>query len=86
MPEFIRANCEYPGRWDGEIQRKYYIDDLIITVTHVYTRDKRMAFHVTSFIQTKNGLITGIDEYWGDDGDAPQWRQDKHIGCEIERG
>lgn len=24
-----------------------------------------------------------MDEYWGDDGEAPQWRIDKHIGTEI---
>ena len=25
-----------------------------------------------------------VEEYWGDDGPAPQWRQDKHIGTKIK--
>lgn len=23
VEEFIRANCEYPGEWDGEMERKH---------------------------------------------------------------
>ncbi len=83
VDEFIRANCEYPGEWDGEIERKEVIANLIITVTHVWTKDQSMSFHVTSFIKIEDELITSIDEYWGDDCDAPQWRLDKHIGCGI---
>ena len=82
--EFIRANCEYPGKWAGEIQRKEVIGDLIITVTHVYGRDRALSFHVTSFICTDGGKIASIDEYWGDDGQPPKWRLDKHIGTPIK--
>lgn len=84
VDEFIRANCEYPGEWDGEIERKEVIANLTITVTHVWTKDQSISFHVTSFIRIEDELITSIDEYWGDDGDAPQWRLDKHIGCGIK--
>ena len=31
-----------------------------------------------------DGKIASVDEYWGDDGPAPQWRQDKHIGTKIK--
>jgi hypothetical protein len=31
-----------------------------------------------------DGKIASVDEYWGDDGAAPQWRQDKHIGTIIK--
>ena len=82
--EFIHANCEYPGKWAGEIQRKEVIGDLIITVTHVYSRDIALSFHVTSFIRVEGGKIAAIDEYWGDDGEPPQWRLDKHIGTPIK--
>lgn len=27
--------------------------------------------------------IAALDEYGADDGDAPQWRLDKHIGTSI---
>lgn len=84
VDEFIRANCEYPGEWAGEIERIEKINDLVITVTHVFTKDNSMSFHVTSFIKLQDGKIAAVDEYWGDDGTAPQWRQDKHIGTKIK--
>lgn len=81
--EFIRANCEYPGEWDGQIERMLRTEDCIITATHVYSKDKSLSFHATSFIRVKDGKILSIDEYWGDDGEAPQWRREKHIGTRI---
>lgn len=84
VTEFIQANCEYPGKWDGKIERIEIIDDLIITVVHVYSLEDNLSFHVTSFIKIKEDLIIAIDEYWGDDGQAPQWRLDKKIGVSIK--
>lgn len=80
VDDFLRANCEYPGKWDGEIERTEHAGDLLITVTHVFSTEQSLSFHVTSFIKIKEGKIASIDEYWGDDGSAPQWRIDKHIG------
>ena len=31
VEEFIRANCEYPGEWDGEIERIENAGDVVIT-------------------------------------------------------
>lgn len=84
VDEFIIANCEYPGNWDGEVERVEKINDLLVTVTHVYPKDKTLSFHVTSFIKVINGKIAAIDEYWADDGIAPDWRLDKHIGKAIK--
>lgn len=84
VEEFIQANCDYPGQWDGEIQRLEQTGDLTISVTHVYSRDRALSFHVTSFIKVRDGKILSVDEYWGDDGPAPQWRQDMHIGRAIQ--
>ena len=53
------------------------------TVVHVYSGDRKISCHVTSFIKIKDGKIAFIDEYWGDDGTTPQWRLDKHIGTPI---
>ena len=82
--EFIIANCEYPGNWDGEVERIEKTNDLFITVTHVYPKDKTLSFHVTSFIKVINDKIAAVDEYWADDGIAPKWRLDKHIGKAIK--
>ena len=57
VSEFIRANCEYPGAWDGEIERLEEAGDLLITATHVYSRDRKLSFHVTSFIRIKDEKI-----------------------------
>lgn len=84
VEEFIRVNCEYPGEWEGEIERIEQICNLYITVTRVYSTDQKSSFHVTSFIEVKDEKISSIDEYWGDDGSAPQWRLDKHIGTPIQ--
>lgn len=83
VEEFIQANCEYPGKWDGEIERIVEKEDLIITVVHVVSQNKKVSVHVTSFIKIEDGKIVSIDEYWGDDGSAPQWRLDKQIGTSI---
>ena len=84
VDEFIIANCEYPGEWDGTVERLEVLDDLYITVTKVYPRDKSAFFHVMSFIKIANDKIVSIDEYWADDGNAPQWRLDKNIGTAIQ--
>lgn len=84
VDEFIRANCEYPGDWDGEVEKIVTTNDEIITVTNVYPKNRSSSFHVTSFIKIEDGLIISMDEYWADDGDAPQWRQDMNIGCKIK--
>ena len=83
VEEFIIANCEYPGCWDGEVERLEKRDDLFITVTHVYPKDRSLSFHVTSFIKVIDNKITAVDEYWADDGTAPDWRLDKQIGTAI---
>lgn len=83
VEEFIIANCEYPGDWDGEVERVERMNDLIVTVAHVYPQNRELSFHVTSFIQLAGDKITAIDEYWADDGMAPQWRLEKQIGTAI---
>lgn len=84
VDEFIIANCEYPGDWAGDIERIEHIDNLIITVTNVYTVDKKLSFYVTSFIKIEDEKIISIDEYWGDNGNPPNWRIERNIGSKIK--
>lgn len=84
VEEFIIANCDYPGEWDGDVERVEYVNDTIITVTHVYPKDYSLSFHVTSFFRITDDKIRSLDEYWADDGTAPQWRLEKHIGQAIQ--
>ncbi len=84
VDEFIIANCEYPGSWDGVVERVEQVNNLFITVTHVYPQNRTLSFHVTSFIQVIDGKIAAVDEYWADDGTAPDWRLNKQIGRAIK--
>ena len=83
VAEYIRANCEYPGDWDGTIERIERVGNLIITVVKVFTVDKELSFHVVSFMEIEDDKILAINEYWGDDGMAPLWRLEKKIGTTI---
>lgn len=83
VSEYIRANCEYPNSWDGAVERVEILDDLVITAARIFTKDGALSFHVNSFIKIEDGRIAQMDEYWGEDGPAPQWRRNKHIGTAI---
>lgn len=83
VDEFIVANCEYPGDWDGRVERVERLNDLIVTVVNVYPRDRSASFHATSFIKIRDDKIISMDEYWADDAEPPQWRLDKQIGTSI---
>ena len=62
VDEFIIANCEYPGDWDGTVERIEVIGDLFITATKVYSKDRSVYFHVVSFIKISNDKMVSIDE------------------------
>ena len=81
VSEFLRANCDYPGSWSGEVERIEHIGNIIITATRVWSEEK--SFHVTSFFKMTEEKIGALDEYWGDDDIAPQWRIDKNVGRSI---
>ena len=82
VDEFLQANCDYPGVWFGEIIRIDYIEENIITVVRIWT--SKISFHVTSFFTMESNKIKTIDEYWGEDGPAPEWRLEKNIGEPIK--
>ncbi|MFZ2538720.1 MAG: nuclear transport factor 2 family protein [Oscillospiraceae bacterium] len=81
--EFVIANSEYPGNWIITIKRLECIESLVVSVVKVQLSDGDACFHATSFFEIKNEKIELLNEYWGDDGQAPQWRMDKHIGKPI---
>ncbi len=81
VEEFLRANCEYPGEWRGQVERIEEFGDTVVTAVRVWTEGA--SFHVASFFRMRAGKIAELDEYWGDDGPAPQWRREKRIGRRI---
>lgn len=85
VEEYIKANCEYPGSWCCEVERIELVGNLVITATRVWLSDNSASFHAASFFEFDNNSIISLNEYWGDDGVAPQWRRDKKIGKLIKR-
>ena len=83
VEEYIRANCEYPGDWDGTVERVVQNGDELVVAAKVYPRDRNASFHAASFIRLRDGLIASMTEYWSDDGPPPAWRQEMKIGTPI---
>ena len=85
VDEYIRANCEYPGKWNGEIERVDVIEGYekrVVFVARVWNTEGYTA-HSVSFIDfgdTENELIQYLDEYWSDIAEPPEWRKKMNIG------
>lgn len=82
VDEYIIANCEYPGSWNGEFERIIQVDNKIITVARVWSDG--ISCHVTSFFLIEGNKIKELDEYFSDDGPVPKWRLEKKIGTPIK--
>ena len=80
VAEYVRADCEYPGSWTGEIERVEECGDTVILAGRVSPADKIASFHVVSFLRLRDGKIAEMDEYWADDGEPPAWRRKMKIG------
>lgn len=84
VSEYIRANCDYPGEWDGKMERIEQSGDSVVLAGRVFLSDQSASFHVVSFIKLRNDKICELDEYWADDGEAPAWRKEMKIGKPIQ--
>lgn len=83
VAEYVRANCEYPGDWTGEIERAVSAGEQIILAAKVWPKTGGPSFHCVSFLQMENGRIVHLTEYWSDDGPAPEWRRAMEIGTPL---
>lgn len=83
VEEFVQANCAYPGQWEGAVEKVLTTPGHIITATHVRSKDGSVSCHAVSFFHVADGKILSVEEYWGDDGPPPQWRQELRLGTEI---
>ncbi|MCL1862170.1 MAG: nuclear transport factor 2 family protein [Defluviitaleaceae bacterium] len=82
VDEYIRANCEYPGQWNGESMRVETTNDGIVMVTKIFSDESTHL--VTAFVKLTDGKISRLDEYYSDCGEAPEWRKEMNIGKPIE--
>lgn len=75
LEEYIRANCEYPGDWRGEVERVEETAGGAVLAARVWLADGSASFHCVAFYRVADGKIVRADEYWGDDGPPPAWRR-----------
>lgn len=85
VEEYLRANCEYPGTWDGEIESIDMLGNVAYVVTRVFPPRQSASCHCVSRICCEGDKIYSLDEYWADDGPPPPWRQEMEIGVPIRR-
>lgn len=85
LEEYIRANCEYPGQWDGEIEDMMCTGERIVAAVRVFPRERIASYHAVSFLRLQEDRIASMVEYWSDDSAPPQWRQKMKIGRPIRR-
>ena len=83
LEEYLRANCEYPGEWRGRLERAEAVEGGAVSVARVWAADGSVALHAVSFYRFEGGKIARMDEYWGDDGQPPAWRQALGLGRPI---
>ena len=81
VQSFIQANCTYPGRWRGEVERVARDGELLVAAVRVWSDEA--SFHVCAFLRLEAGRSRRIDEYWGDDGEPPAWRRALRLGSPI---
>ena len=67
VSEYVRANCDYPGSWQGAVERILKTDQGFVTAVKVWPASGTGSWHAVSFITLKDGLIARLDEYWADD-------------------
>lgn len=85
VEDYLTANCEYPGAWRGQVERvEPLAQGQAVSVARVWLADGSAAFHAVSFFTLCEGRIARLEEYWGDDGPAPAWRQEMQLGTPIE--
>ena len=84
VEEYVRANCEYPGQWEGEIVDILSAEKQIVLITKVWTREKTASHHCISILRRRGNKIAALTEYWSEDGPAPEWRQALGIGSPAE--
>ncbi len=72
---FIEANRRYPGRWRFHLERLEACGRGMVAAFRVFSRTSGKSFHAVSFFEFRSGLIAGLTEYWGEDGEPPAWRK-----------
>ncbi len=71
---YIEFNRNYPGNWNISVEKILSIENNVITAVKVSSDNGNGSFYATSFFKITNNLIEEITEYWGENGEPPEWR------------
>ena len=74
VEEFLLANCEYPGNWEGALLRVTPCPTGAITECHIRSASGDYSCHAVSFFTVEQDRIISLTEYYADDGPPPAWR------------
>ena len=85
VEEYIRANCEYPGTWHGQVEEfgeMMPFDSKVYYIVRVWDNDGNTSRTIRRIDlgNTQNALIQHLTEYWSDVGEPPEWRKEMKIG------
>lgn len=82
---FIRANTEYPGKWDITVERIEEYENCIVSVVLVLSTlpEANISFYAVSFFEFQQDKIVLLNKYWSENTPAPQWRQNLKIAKPI---
>ncbi len=72
--KYIAFNKAYPGRWYAVVERMNTVGSSVITTVKISSPDQDISAYVTSYFELKDNKIIEITEYWGDNGNPPEWR------------
>lgn len=70
LDEFLIANGDYPGNWQGTISRLLKTDSQVITLTDINSPDFKKSYVVPSIFSFKDNKINKLDEYWAENESA----------------
>jgi len=82
VDEYVKANCEYPGNWEGTVERTEKIEGGMVIASRISSG--KDTFLITAFAKLEKGKISRLDEYYSECGPVPQWRQEMKIGKPIK--
>ena len=72
---FISVNQEYPGKWHTIPQEIILLEDKVLSIVSVFSKEFPDRFFVLSFFEFKAKLISKITEYWATVEHTPEWRK-----------